>query len=141
MVKYWIGVASEEHVNRGIREGICQLCHGKKQPLNRMKQGDYIIYYSSKVKMDEPLLSQKFTAIGQIVDTGAYEIGNGVYRRNVKFKPARAVPIKPLIEKLSFIKDKVRWGYPFLFGHFEISEGDFNIIAEAMLINDKADKC
>lgn len=40
MTQSWIGAASKEHVELGIREGICQLCHGKKQPLTRMKPGD-----------------------------------------------------------------------------------------------------
>jgi hypothetical protein len=27
--KYWIIVASKDHVQRGIKEGIAQACHGK----------------------------------------------------------------------------------------------------------------
>jgi hypothetical protein len=30
MLKYWIGVASKEHVLRGVDEGFAQVCHGKK---------------------------------------------------------------------------------------------------------------
>lgn len=132
MTKYWIGVASFEHVNRGINLGICQLCHGKKQPLNRMKKGDFIIYYSGKIKMNAPELCQKFTAIGEIIDDEAYEIESGIYRRNVDFKPSSPASILPLILSLSFIKDKKRWGYPLRYGHLEITKEDFTIIAKAM---------
>lgn len=29
MTKYWIGVASCEHVQRGVKSGFAQVCHGK----------------------------------------------------------------------------------------------------------------
>ena len=41
--------------------------------------------------------------------------------------------ILPMIERLSFIKDPTRWGYPFRFGHFEMTRADFELIANAML--------
>lgn len=50
MTRYWIGVASREHVQRGITEGICQVCHGKAGPLKFMSPGDWIIYYSPTIK-------------------------------------------------------------------------------------------
>ena len=42
-MRYWIGVASKDHVSRGVDGGFCQLCHGKAQPLKRMASGDWII--------------------------------------------------------------------------------------------------
>ena len=45
MTKFWVGVVSKEHVQRGVKGGFCQVCHGKKGPLNRMKKGDYLLYY------------------------------------------------------------------------------------------------
>ena len=39
MTRFWIGVVSKEHVPRGVEGGFCQVCHGKKAPLNRMKKG------------------------------------------------------------------------------------------------------
>ncbi len=54
-MKFWIGVASQEHVKIGEKGGFCQLCHGKSAPLKRMKKGDFIIYYSSKKQMQDKL--------------------------------------------------------------------------------------
>jgi len=51
-----------------------------------MKQGDWIIYYSSKVIMDLPEPCQKFTAMGQLIDDKAYIADNGFHRRGVAFK-------------------------------------------------------
>jgi len=50
-MKFWIGVASKDHVLRGIDGGFCQLCHGSAQPLKRMSVGDWLIYYSSKATL------------------------------------------------------------------------------------------
>ena len=48
-MKYWIGTVSQEHVLRGVAGGFCQVCHGKAAPLNRMKRGDWLLYYSPKI--------------------------------------------------------------------------------------------
>lgn len=46
--KYWMIVASKNHVETGKELGIIQACHGKAAPLKRMKNGDGFIFYSSK---------------------------------------------------------------------------------------------
>ena len=50
-MRYWVGVASREHVLLGVAGGFCQVCHGKQAPLARMKRGDWILYYSPKTGM------------------------------------------------------------------------------------------
>ena len=136
-IRYWIGVASKDHVNRGVAGGFCQLGHGKAQPLKRMSVGDWIIYYSPKERFEEATPCQKFTAIGEVVGSEIYpfEMSPGFvpYRRDIRFLKADAVPIRPMLEQLSFIKDKSKWGYVFRFGHLEITKSDFELIAIKML--------
>jgi hypothetical protein len=43
-----------------------------------------------------------------------------------------------LLEKLSFIKDPKRWGYPFRTGQFEITATDFGLIAQAIQLDVKS---
>ena len=31
MVKFWVGVVSENHVKRGVTGGFCQVCHEKRR--------------------------------------------------------------------------------------------------------------
>ena len=52
MTKFWIGVVSKEHVLRGVEGGFCQVCHGKKRPLNRMKKRrlPFILQFQVSVK-------------------------------------------------------------------------------------------
>lgn len=136
-MRYWIGVASKEHVARGVAGGFCQLCHGKAQPLKRMEQGDWIIYYSPKEHFggDEPC--QQFTAIGRVISNEVYQFemapGFIPFRRDIEFLPAQVTDIRPLIDQLDFIQNKSRWGYAFRFGHIEIPQEDFELIATRML--------
>lgn len=136
-MRYWVGVASKEHVSRGVSSGFCQLCHGKAQPLKRMSVSDWIIYYSPKELFEEAAPCQKFTAIGEVVGSEVYPFemfpGFVPYRRDIRFLKATDVPIRPLLEQLSFIKDKNKWGYAFRFGHIEIPKSDFELIATKML--------
>jgi len=134
---HWICVASKEHVLRGVAGGFFQVCHGKAAPLKQMKPNDWIIYYSPTLLFGGKDPCRAFTAIGQIQAGEPYRFQMSddflPYRRDVKFLPARDALIVPLLDRLSFISDKKRWGFPFRRGFFSISEGDFNLISQQML--------
>lgn len=140
MPRYWIGVACKEHVQRGVIGGFAQVCHGKAYPLSRMKEGDWIIYYSPTIQFAKKETCQCFTAIGKIKSGNPYPFAMSEdfipMRRDVIFIPAIEVPIKQLLEKLSFIKNKSKWGFPFKKGCFEISQEDFQVISNAMGIHE-----
>jgi hypothetical protein len=137
--KYWILVASKNHVLRGVKEGIAQACHGKAYPLKRMNIGDGIIYYSPKLEFEKNIPCQEFTAVGFVIGKQVYahDMGNGFipYRRDIQYINTSPAEIKPLLEKLHFVTDKKQWGYKFRFGAFEISEADFKLIAKEMKAN------
>jgi hypothetical protein len=38
MTRYWIGVASHEHVQGGVKGGFAQVCHGKIGTLKYMSE-------------------------------------------------------------------------------------------------------
>lgn len=134
--RYWIGVVSHNHVKLGVAGGFAQLCHGKAAPLRRMKQGDWLIYYSPKTEMNQGDPLQSFTAIGQVRGDAPYLFEMSAdfipYRLDVDYLPAKIVAIQPLLSQLSFITDLQHWGYPFRFGHLEITESDFLLIKNAM---------
>jgi predicted RNA-binding protein len=136
-LKYWIIVASKDHLQRGLEGGFIQANHGKAAPLKRMKPGDWVLFYSPKLEYEKAEKYQHFTAIAQISDDRIYQhdMGDGFvpFRRNVRFLPASDVPIRPLIDVLTFIKDKSHWGAPFRFGTLQIPEEDFTLIAKGML--------
>lgn len=135
--KYWISVASKDHVKSGIEQGIAQACHGKASPLKRMRKDDFIIFYSGKQSMSKINPCRQFTAIGQVADDDVYKFQLSddfcPSRRNIVFLPSADVSILPLINELEFIQNKKSWGYPFRFGFFEINKHDFDLISSQML--------
>ncbi len=134
--KYWIIVASKDHVEIGKSLGIAQASHGKPWALKKMNKDDKVLFYSSKLKADDKTPYQKFTAIGSVKDNEIYQVdlgkGFSPFRRRIIFDDCGEVSIIPIIEKLSFITDKKHWGYPFRFGFLEIPEKDFLIIENLM---------
>lgn len=134
--RYWIGVVSRAHVERGVEGGFAQLCHGKAAPLKRMQPGDWLVYYSPRTQLQNGEPCQSFTAIGRVKDEEPYEFAMSAdfipFRRNIDFLPCGVAPIQPLLDQLSFITDIRHWGYLFRRGHFEIPQADFKRIAAAM---------
>jgi len=139
--KYWIVTVSKEHVLNGKEWEIMQVCHGKKAPLKRINKDDYVIFYSSKFKMNDKQPYQKITAIAKAVDDKVYQVemfeNFEPFRRNVKFLECQEIEIRPLIKDLEFIPNKQKWGFPFRHGLLEISENDFKLISSKMLLNDE----
>lgn len=136
-MKYWIILASKDHIQRGQAGGFIQANHGKAAPLKRMHAGDWVIFYSPKLEFDKPEKLQCFTAIVRVVGEEIYQqdMGGGFvpFRLKVQFLPSKDVSIQPLIEELTFIKDKTHWGAPFRFGTLQIPEEDFRLIAGKMV--------
>jgi hypothetical protein len=136
-IKFWVGVACKEHVENGVKIGICQFCHGKSAPAKRLSCGDFVIYYSPRITMEGSEPYQKFTAIGEVIDDVPYQVdmGSGFkpFRRNINYFEAKHMDIKPLVPLLPFIKNKSSWGYVFRYGFLEIDQESFGIIANQML--------
>jgi predicted RNA-binding protein len=136
MRNYWIGVVSRSHVQIGVKGGFIQLNHGKKAPLQRLKAGDMLAVYSPRDAYPHGLVLQAFTAIGIVKSDNVYQVEMSPefkpFRVDVEFSKSREAPIKPLIERLSFIRSKTHWGGAFRFGYLKIPEADFARIADAM---------
>src|SRR5437879_1299568 len=139
--QFWVGVVSREHVQFGVKGGFIQLGHGKKAPLQHLRAGDGVVMYSPRTAYPDGEPLQRFTAIG-VVSTGEIyqvEMTNDFkpYRIDVQFLRAKEAPIKPLIENLSFIKNKTHWGAAFRFGYLKVPADDFLLIATAMGVKPK----
>ena len=134
--RYWIGVASNDHVENAVRDGFVQLSHGKAGPVERLKPGDAFAFYSPRAAYPSGETLQAFTAIGRVAEGPMYEANGSpldhAFRRPVEYLAANPAPIKPLIEQLTFIRSKTHWGAAFRFGLVRVSRDDFAAIAAAM---------
>ena len=133
---YWIGVVSRSHVQLGVQGGFVQLGHGKRAPLERLGAGDGLVMYSPRTSYPDGEALQSFTAIGIVTSGEIYQAEMSPdfmpYRVNVSYLECREAPIKPLIERLSFIRSKTHWGAAFRFGQLKVPADDFAFIAQAM---------
>lgn len=134
----WIGVVSREHVQRGVAGSFIQLNHGQKAPVRRLRAGDRIAMYSPRAAYPDGAALQCFTAIGVVVSGEVYQVEMSPdfrpWRVDVAFAPCREAPIRPLIDRLSFIRSKTQWGAAFRFGQLKVPAEDFELIASAMQV-------
>ena len=135
---YWVNTISRDHVRLSVEGGFTQAGHGKPSGLKRLKADDWLVYYSPKTSLRDGEPLQAFTAIGRVLDEELYQVeqapGFTPWRRNIEFAGSIEAPIRPLIDQLSFIKDKRRWGYTFRVGLFKIPQEDFALISRAMTV-------
>jgi hypothetical protein len=133
MTRYWLGVVSREHVRRGVRLGIAQVNHGRRGPLERMKPGDGLVYYSPRERIRAGEEVHAFTAIGTIDDGEPWQAGEGDFqpwRRAVTYtEDAHEAPIRDLPLELTA---QPNWGVQLRRGLLRLSEDDFATIADAM---------
>jgi hypothetical protein len=138
--RYWVGVASHEHVKAGVVGGFAQLGHGKHAPVQKLSPGDWIVYYSPRTALSGGEPVQAFTAIGKVKLGDAYQVEQAdqfhPFRRDVDYRrSARLAVLSDLRERLSFTRGRdSHWGLAFRRDSFEIPHEDFALIAKAMKI-------
>lgn len=134
-MNYWLAVVSKEHVLSGVEGGFAQVCHGKKEPLSKMKAGDFLIYYSPKVEITSFMPCKCFTAIGKVKKKAPYQVKMTEefhpYRLDIEYLPCHEAPILHLMDQLDLTKG-THWGLNLRKGILALSESDFHIIAAAM---------
>jgi len=145
MARFWVGIASREHVLAAVRGAFCQLNHGKEAPVRRLQMGDSIVFYSPRERMKRGKSLQTFTAAGRILDEAPYQVEQSKdfrpFRRKTEYFKSKDASIHPLLEELSFTKGRNNWGDALRMGVFEMKREDYMKIAIAMGItfNESAD--
>jgi hypothetical protein len=132
--RFWIAVASQDHVDAAVAGGYVEINHGKATPLERMRAGDGIAWYSPRTRYPDGEVLQAFTALGRITDAPMYQRPDlhQPFRRGAQWFPTVTVPIRPLLEALGFIHSKTSWGAAFRYGFLRVPREDFARIARAM---------
>lgn len=144
MNKYWITLTAQEHVNIVKEKGYTQVNMGPKEPLEKMSAGDWILYYSPTLILDNPkTVCQKFTAFSYILDDHIYPQypKNPIrWRRDVEFFNCIPQHAKNFHHSVSFLQQYENWLDAFIKPVFEIPRNDFIVIAQSIIIPSQ-DKC
>ena len=133
MTKYWVGVVSKNHVMVGVDGGFCQLNHGKKAALSRMKKGDQLLFYAPKQSLVGKEPYQKIIALGTLNDDLIYQVEMSPdfspYRRNITYEKGLCEVDLAWLNRWpewQAVRSKLR------FGHLEISKELFTEINKKM---------
>lgn len=134
----WIGVACKDRVFIGVRGNVAQFVPEKDFPLQKMDEGDWLIYYPPRLSRNGPANCQACGAVGAVAGHDPYRF-DGVegflpVRPEADFELCREAAMLPCSDRLSFIEDEKSWAYPFRLGHLEISEEEFELLAEEMAL-------
>ena len=136
MTRFWVAVASAEHVRLGRAQGFMQVGHGKAAPLKRVQPDDWVAYYSPTEIFGAKDKLQAFTAVGRVrpAEPYTFDMGGGFvpWRRDVDWLGTQEAPIAALLDELDFTRGKRNWGYSMRLGLFAVSENDMQLIARAM---------
>ena len=140
MSRYYLGIAERNYARLCVEAGVVVL--GIKGPagVRKLSVGDGVIYYSPKTEPDGETL-QCFTAIGEVTGEAPWERefegGTTLWVRDIAWRTeAREVPIRPLLETLSWVKNPRNWGFYMRGSSREIAGEDYAAIAGAMLGGD-----
>jgi len=132
-MRHWVSTISHDHVRAGVEGGFTQADHGADTRLRRLARGDSMVFYSPRESLEARKPYQHLTALGTVVDDEPWRSEEtGHWRRRLEFESVRPVPIRPLLPMLGFVTDEQRWGLPFRRGLFEVTAGDFGVLAGAL---------
>ena len=141
-MRYWIAVVPKEPVLRCVAGGFAMFAHGRHDAVKRTDAGDWLAYYSPRTLLKGGEQVRAFTAMGRVAAREPYEvemsIGRVGWRRDVTWeKRTRVADVYPLLDRLSFIRDREHWGLFFHRSLFAIPRDDFALIATAMGLDPK----
>jgi hypothetical protein len=132
-MNHWLGVVCRDHVQRGTRQGIAQLGHGRRDGLARLAPGDWLVYYSPRTSLRDGDPLQAFTAIGTVADDEIWQAHEGDFhpwRRRVDYLPdVTETPIRSLTLDLT---GQANWGHQLRRGLIPLTGHDFDAIHTAM---------
>lgn len=132
--RFWIAVAAQDHVDAAVAGGYVEVTYRKAGPLERMRPGDGVAWYSPRTRHPDGEVLQAFTALGRIADAPIYHRPDlhQPFRRAAQWFPVVPAPIRPLLSELAFIRNKASWGAVFRYGFLRVPRDDFARIARAL---------
>ncbi len=140
--RYWIAVVPKAGVERGLAGGFAMFAHGRHDAVKRTSPGEWLAYYSPRTLLKGGEEVRAFTAIGRFTERQPYETemmaGRVGWCRDCAFEEkAREADVYPLLDELSFIRDRTHWGLFFHRSLFSVPRDDFARIAAAMGLDPK----
>ena len=133
--QYWIAVVARDRAERARAGGFAELTGGRVGILELLRAGDGFLTYAPRATEVRGEAVQAFVTLGFVRD-GTLERAEGeggpAFRVKVDYLDAAPAPVRPLLDELTFIRNRQHWGAAFRFGALRIAAADFARIAAAM---------
>lgn len=134
--QFWIAVVAQDRVERARKGGYAELNNGRAGMLELLHAGDVFLTYSPRAADPKGEPVQAFTSVGCVGDGPLSRVdmpdGTSCFRLPVTYLEAHPAPIRPLLDLLTFIRNRQHWGAAFRFGALRIGARDYLTIASAM---------
>lgn len=136
MPNYYIAVTNDDNWPTVKGKHIWGLPEGRENLIKRLKRGDYLFIYLMSSKRGDEFLPSRVAGLFQVASDpyrDSKRIFKGrLYPNRVKLKPIlipkKPVEFKPLVPKLTFIKNKQFWAAHLRSGLAKIPEQDFKLL-------------
>jgi predicted RNA-binding protein len=140
MAKHWVFPITLDNLSLCIKHGLIGMSGNNKLRVKNIYKDDLIVFYVSKEHYNTNVNPTKeFHSVAQckgmpFIDNKKIWNGNLIFetRLPIKVINQKKCKIEPLIDKLSFIKNKKNWGSAFFSGARQIPPEDFFVIMKAM---------
>lgn len=134
--QYWIAVVAQDRAERARQGRYAELSHGRAGILELLRPGDGYVTYCPRTTDPKGTAVQAFTTLGRVGTGALYRVtepdGSAAFRLAVDYVAAQPAPVKPLLDSLTFIRNRQHWGAAFRFGALRITGADYARIAAAM---------
>ena len=125
-----VGVAHRRQVRLAAEGGFVAFSNGRESAVRRLDPGDHVVCYVPRTDMEGAPV-QAFVAHATVTEpyrrsfTGDYE----PWVRDVRFDEVPEVPVRPLLDRLSFTRGRTSWGLAFHKGRFRLPPEDYAVLA------------
>lgn len=134
--KFWIGTAHLAMADAMREVGIVAFSYGREAPVQKVSPGDGVIYYAPRTDFEgDPV--QAFVALARVTGDEVEQVtipgtDHVPFARAAHYEQVSHVPVRPLLERLSFVKSPRHWGMAFRRSFFEATPADFALIADGL---------
>ena len=137
-MNYWVFSITRDNLEIVLAIRAMGFTESAARRTGSLRLGDEVTFYVPRQSLRSNFRVSKFIGIAQIISTpypATTQIWHGgTFPVQIDLAPVStsSCDIHPLIHKLSFIKNKVYWGTPFMNTILKVSAADFSIIQQAM---------
>ncbi len=140
----WICVTNRANFEVVKREGVWGVADRYKNVIEQVEPGDTLLFYLMQERGErgevlETAIGGAFQATSRAFRDASRVFRGDLYPHRVRVKPLvvpeRPVPFKPLVPRLSFIKNKQKWSGHFRRAMVRIPGEDCALIVETLRVS------